>query len=142
MGTYEITQGDLANGNYAITFNDGELTVLAKNTPTPNPEPTPTPPDLSKIIDNIDKTIRVNVPNRGFIPPVASTTNSTQSNNLVSTPIDGQELKKVDSVNPNTNRVSLNDNSMIQLINGGVKLPNGVNQEFYGLNNNQIGETN
>lgn len=119
MGTYEITQGDLANGNYAITFNDGELTVLAKNTPMPNPEPTPTPPDLSKIIDNIDKTIRVNVPNRGVIPPVASTTNPTQTNN-------GQEVNNIGSVNPDEGGIIVDRNSNVRIINGGVKLPIGL----------------
>ncbi len=135
-GTYDITQGDLANGNYVITFNNGELTVLAKNTTPTNPT---TSNNINKIIGNIGKTISIAPRSESFF---TAPTNSTQSNNLVSTPIDGQELKKVDSVNPNTNRVTLNDNSMIQLINGGVKLPNGVNQEFYGFNNNQRGETN
>ncbi|MDY3199906.1 MAG: MBG domain-containing protein [Arcobacter sp.] len=151
VGTYEITQGDLANGNYAITFNDGELTILAKNTPTPNPEPTPTPnpeptptpnpeptptpPDLSKIIDNIDKTIRVNVPNRGFIPPVASTTNSTQSNN-------GQEVNNIGSVNPDEGGIIVDRNSNVRIINGGVKLPIGLTLLSDTTPDNQIGETN
>ena len=151
VGTYEITQGDLANGNYAITFNDGELTVLAKNTPTPNPEPTPTPnpeptptpnpeptptpPDLSKIIDNIDKTIRVNVPNRGVIPPVASTTNPTQTNN-------GQEVNNIGSVNPDEGGIIVDRNSNVRIINGGVKLPIGLTLLSDTTPDNQIGETN
>jgi hypothetical protein len=143
VGTYEITQGDLANGNYAITFNDGELTILAKNTPTPNPEPTPTPnpeptptpPDLSKIIDNIDKTIRVNVPNRGVIPPVASTTNPTQTNN-------GQEVNNIGSVNPDEGGIIVDRNSNVRIINGGVKLPIGLTLLSDTTPDNQIGETN
>lgn len=135
VGTYEITQGDLANGNYAITFNDGELTVLAKNTPTPNPEPTPTPPDLSKVIDNIDKTIRVNVPNRGVIPPVASTTNPTQTNN-------GQEANNIGSVNPDEGGIIVDRNSNVRIINGGVKLPIGLTLLSETTPDSQIGETN
>jgi filamentous hemagglutinin family protein len=135
VGTYDITQGDLSNGNYVITFNKGELTVLAKNTPTPNPEPTPTPPDLSKIIDNIDKTIRVNVPNRGVIPPVASTTNPTQTNN-------GQEVNNIGSVNPDEGGIIVDRNSNVRIINGGIKLPIGLTQISDATQDMQIGETN
>ncbi|PMR76762.1 GLUG motif-containing protein, partial [Billgrantia endophytica] len=41
VGGYTIGQGSLEHGNYAITFDEGVLTITA--IPTPEPEPTPDP---------------------------------------------------------------------------------------------------
>jgi hypothetical protein len=90
--------------------------------------------NAQKVIDNIDKITKINVP-KNFVSPV---NNLVQANNSSSTPVDKQEVKKVDSVNPNTNRVTLNDNSMIQLINGGVNLPIGLTQISEATQDKQI----
>lgn len=61
-----------------------------------------------------------------------------QSVSLVSTPIAGLASEKISmnelgalSSNPSEVRVSLGNGSIVELLNGGVTLPEGVQQEFY-----------
>ena len=79
---------------------------------------------------------------------VKSILNDTNTSNLgiislVSTPPESGNIQKVTleeliEINKNNGRtedikISLSENSIVELINGGVTLPQGVNQEFYVL---------
>jgi hypothetical protein len=74
--------------------------------------------------------------------------NQGEELSLVSTVLEGQATQRItlgelkdlseDSNNPNERRntpietrVALGDNSIVELVNGGVTLPEGVDQEFY-----------
>ena len=148
-GTYDITQGDLANGNYAITFNNGELTVLARNTPTPEPTPTPTPEpepvptptptpteptqntEIKKEIDSIAKK-QIQTPRvepRVAIPEASP--QQTQTQTVAMSTTNGQELEKVDGIDMENSMVPANKDSMLMVVNGGLNLPFGVSQEYY-----------
>ncbi|MCT7515877.1 two-partner secretion domain-containing protein [Aliarcobacter cryaerophilus] len=135
---------------------------VTPSTPTPNPTPTPEPkpdpkPEIKKIVDSItnQSAITVNLP--------ANQTNTTTPNNsgrntdisfsqrenkmLVSRPIEGQDTKRVSLSEARQMQIQsggsgdevvvpLSNSSIIQLIDGGVNLPIGVEQEFYLANAN------
>ncbi|PKI79609.1 hypothetical protein CP960_13645, partial [Malaciobacter halophilus] len=125
--------------------------------PTPEPElPEPEKkPEVEKQIDKVVTTIvnkeAVKVPN---IPKVTKTPNNAGKNvnvafnigenkQIVSKPIEGQATKKVtlsqakqmqqETTGQSVDevKVPLSRSSQIVLVNGGVSLPNGVEQEFY-----------
>ncbi|MGJ0358904.1 filamentous hemagglutinin N-terminal domain-containing protein [Aliarcobacter cryaerophilus] len=130
---------------------------VTPSTPTPNPTPTPEPkpdpkPEIKKIVDSItnQSAITVNLP--------ANQTNTTTPNNsgrntdisfsqgenqmLVSRPIEGQSTQRVSLSEARQMQIQnggsseevivpLSNSSIIQLIDGGVNLPSGVEQEFY-----------
>ena len=117
-------------------------------TPTPAPAPTPTPVvDITSLITQIvngTATLTPVIPT--FTPPtlpaqapqqfsvggervqLASVPSSDAPNQLVGT----QEARAM-MQGPETGefRVPLGQNSLIQLINGGVKLPEGIEQQFF-----------
>jgi filamentous hemagglutinin family protein len=116
---------------------------------------------------NIVLPTNINVPVRTFLPtqPIVLSNNlslrlgikDAGSVNLVSQTVLGQpnqvvtlnELKtKTTQTNEERNtqvqdvRVSLNENSIVALVNGGVNLPTGVDQEFYVVRNNATDTSN
>ena len=147
-GEYAISKGTLANQNYNITFNNGIFTIKRDTT-------------LDNAINSIANTTAVQIPKVEIIVPkiavapqaqpivIASTGNQV---NVMSQPIQNQNTTMVtmgelranqDTNTPNGNsdiRVPVGDNSVIELINGGVNLPNGVEQQFFVVNteNNNI----
>lgn len=142
-GEYTISKGTLANQNYNIAFNNGILTIKRDTT-------------LDNAINSIANTTAVQIPKVEIIIPkiavapqaqpivIASTGNQV---NVMSQPIQNQNTTMVtmgelranqDTNTPNGNsdiRVPVGDNSVIELINGGVNLPNGVEQQFFVVNN-------
>lgn len=127
-------------------------------TTTPTTPTTPTNPTTQKEIDKVVTTIvnkeAVKVPN---IPKVTTTPNNAGKNvnvafsigenkQIVSKPIEGQATKRVtlseakqmqqDATGQTVGevRVPLSRSSQIVLVDGGVSLPTGVEQEFYVAN--------
>ena len=132
-GDYEISQGNLANSNYVISFENGIYTI----TPATNS-------NIDNIIATIIKT-NVKVPTA----PVKVVVNNNP--NIVSQP-EAEEVAtqivtlseiKTNQENSQTNegsqtqqdvRVPISKNSVIELVNGGVNLPEGVDQQFFVAN--------
>lgn len=122
--------------------------------PTPNPvDPKPDPvdpkPEIKKIVDSITNQSDINLPN-----VEANTTPNNIGKNvniifvqgenqmLVSRPIEGQSTQRVSLSEARQMQIQnggsseevivpLSNSSIIQLIDGGVNLPSGVEQEFY-----------
>ena len=146
--------GDDAN-NYKLLSTIGSTT--ADITAVPKPDPVDPKPEVKKIVDSITNqtATTVNIP--------ANQTNTTTPNNsgrntdisfsqgenqmLVSRPIEGQattrvslsEARQMQIQNGGSGEeviVPLSNSSIIQLIDGGVNLPSGVEQEFYLANAN------
>ena len=141
-------------------------TPTPEPTPTPTPEPTPVPdpipdpvdpkPEIKKIVDSITNqtATTVNLPNiETSTTPNNSGRNTdisfSQGENkmLVSRPIEGQDTKRVSLSEARQMQIQsggsgdevvvpLSNSSIIQLIDGGVNLPIGVEQEFYLANAN------
>lgn len=150
--------GDDVN-NYNLLSTIGSTTADIIAVPIPDPvDPKPDPkPEIKKIVDSITNqtATTVNLP--------ANQTNTTTPNNsgrntdisfsqgenqmLVSKPIEGQattrvslsEARQMQIKNGGSGEeviVPLSNSSIIQLIDGGVNLPSGVEQEFYLANAN------
>jgi filamentous hemagglutinin family protein len=139
-----------ATGNYAIYREQ------PTPTPKPTPEPTPTPQlevqEQKKQVDKVITTI-VNQEAVTINPPKVETPNNIGKNvdvifsigenkQIVSKPIEGQPTQRItlgqarqmqleNGVSGEEVRVPLSRSSMIELVNGGVLLPDGVEQEFY-----------
>jgi len=123
--------------------------------PTPTPVPTPTPPivETPKIIDAIASGIAVQppvIPN--FTPPPLPSIPQQfsfggQAVQLMSTPLSESptqiislgEIRQMQQENASGSegvkspdiRIPLGQNSLIQLVNGGLRLPEGIEQEFF-----------
>lgn len=140
------------------TPTTGGTTPTPTPTPVPDPKPDPDPkPEIKKIVDSITNqtATTVNLP--------ANQTNTTTPNNsgrntdisfsqgenqmLVSRPIEGQSTQRVSLSEARQMQIQnggsgeevivpLSNSSIIQLIDGGVNLPIGVEQEFYLANSN------
>ena len=88
------------------------------------------------------------------IKSILSDTNTSNIGiiSLVSTPPESgniqkitlEELIEINKKNDRTGdiKISLSENSIVELINGGVTLPQGVNQEFYVLKKDTNEEKN
>ena len=158
VGKYTISQGALANSNYIITFNNGIYTITEK--PTLTPVETKETKEANKVVAAIANTaaVKVAIPKitQPVIQPQARPVITSNVNlgfgegakvNLISKPLDGEptkviKLSEIKAMQPekkdqNGNpvvqdtRVALSDDSVIDLINDGVYLPDGVEQEFY-----------
>ena|GEM_PF-1794333 len=149
-GTYNIayTTGLLNSLGYGFANNGnsmGEYTIIATaSTPSESTK------EIEKVITTIVNTQQISQP---IIPVVVNPVINTPTiqptisggMSLVSQTVQGQpnqvitlsELRTQNNSQENTNvqtqdvRVSLNENSIIELVNGGVTLPDGVDQEFY-----------
>ncbi len=137
VGEYKISKGTLANSNYAITFNDGMLTIKRDKlediiTPVVNNIVVPQTPKIE-----INRTVVASQAQ----PVVMASTGQTV--NLLSQPTLNQNTTMVtigelraeqnlDTPNASSDiRVPVGDNSIIELVNGGVNLPNGLEQQFF-----------
>jgi hypothetical protein len=112
------------------------------------PIPTPTPNEVEKVVTAIVNqnvlTInppRVKTPN-SLGQNVAVNFNAGGNQALISQPIEGQNTQRIslsearqmqqeNGVNSQEVRVPLSRSSMIELVDGGVNLPLGIEQEFY-----------
>ena len=163
--TYAAVAGTDLN-NYAIT---DQTTTRANITAVPTPDPivpTPEPKTEPKVPENIIRAAEnsvtppiVRLPNTNV--PLASTSNLATGNtglgsnvNVVSQPTSSQSSQSVSlgqlqqsqtnesgSQSSGDIRVPASANSQIILVNGGVNLPDGVEQEFY-VSANQNNENN
>ncbi|MFY4749969.1 filamentous hemagglutinin N-terminal domain-containing protein [Aliarcobacter butzleri] len=122
----------------------------------PKPDPVDPKPEIKKIVDSITNqtATTVNLPNiETSTTPNNSGRNTdisfSQGENkmLVSRPIEGQDTKRVSLSEARQMQIQsggsgeevivpLSNSSIIQLIDGGVNLPSGVEQEFYLANAN------
>jgi hypothetical protein len=141
VGEYLVNNSTLSNPNYSIRFNNGIFTIkrneILDNT-------------LTSIINtNVLQTPKINI----VVPQQVVTNTPTnsfngQSVNLVSKPLENQPTKMIsmseikasntDSSNPSGNsdvRVSIGNSSVIDLVNGGVNLPFGLEQQFFVVDN-------
>ena len=125
------------------TISNATALALADITATPEPEPEPTP--VAQNIDSIIQFPKVEIPQ--FVPAVNYVSNnlfavSSAPENTPTQIVSMSELKTImddkqtneGGVNPSAQtqtRIPLGKNSIIELVNGGVNLPAGVEQEFY-----------
>ncbi len=142
-GEYAISKGTLANPNYSIAFNNGVFTIKRDTT-------------LDSTINSIINTTAVQTPKIDIVAPKITVAPQTQpvvmgntgsQVNVMSQPIQNQNTTMVtmgelranqDTNTPNASndiRVPVGDNSVIELVNGGVNLPAGVEQQFFVANN-------
>jgi filamentous hemagglutinin family protein len=139
------------DGNYNLTFVDGKLTIIA---PAGNP--------AEDIVTTIVNQTTVAPPAPIAIAPFApqqSSQSQTQTASLLqaimpssrgesfslvgttdgTTPVQTVSMEQLQSVSGgqgvNEIRVSLGQDSFVELVNGGVNLPLGLSQEFYVLEN-------
>jgi len=153
----------LANKDaYPIFKWESDEFDVAFEDPTPNPDPTPDPkPDTLVKVDKVITTIvnkkvtKVNIP--AFKTTTTTPNNAGQNvainfniggnQMLISQPIEGQLTQRItlgearqmqleSGVSGEEVRIPLSRSSMIELVNGGVNLPDGVEQEFYVAENN------
>ncbi|MEW6550784.1 MAG: MBG domain-containing protein [Campylobacterota bacterium] len=137
VGEYKISKGTLANPNYAITFNDGVLTIKRDKLED----------IITPVVNNIvvPQTPKIEI-NRTVVAPQAQPVvmaSTGQTVNLLSQPTLNQNTTMVtigelrteqnlDTPNASSDiRVPVGDNSIIELVNGGVNLPNGLEQQFF-----------
>jgi filamentous hemagglutinin family protein len=140
VGEYVIS-ANLANQNYSITFNNGIFTIKRNQV-------------LDNTLTTIANTTAVQIPKVNVVAPIVKTStpvNTTDGTNvnLVSKPSENQITKLVsmselkssqDSTNPtesNEIRVPVGGDSIIELVNAGINLPKGVEQEFYVVANDE-----
>lgn len=131
-----------SDDNYTLTFIDGILTILPKPVITTSNN---TNNIITPIINNLvlPKPTRVQVRTGN----VNLNTNSNTQVKVTSQPSVGRQTKAVtltqlkneqNKEDNNANNdvvVPVGDNSLISLVNGGVNLPNGVDQQFYVVEN-------
>lgn len=143
---------DVNNYNLLSTI----ASTTADITAVPTPDPVVPKPEVKKIVDSITNqtATTVNLPNiETSTTPNNSGRNTdisfSQGENkmLVSRPIEGQDTKRVSLSEARQMQIQsggsgdevvvpLSNSSIIQLIDGGVNLPIGVEQEFYLANAN------
>ncbi|MGJ0303529.1 YDG domain-containing protein [Aliarcobacter cryaerophilus] len=143
---------DVNNYNLLSTI----ASTTANITAVPTPDPIDPKPEVKKIVDSITNqtATAVNLPNiETSTTPNNSGRNTdisfSQGENkmLVSRPIEGQDTKRVSLSEARQMQIQsggsgdevvvpLSNSSIIQLIDGGVNLPIGVEQEFYLANAN------
>lgn len=143
---------DVNNYNLLSTIGSTTADITAVSTP----DPVDPKPEVKKIVDSITNqtATTVNLPNiETSTTPNNSGRNTdisfSQGENkmLVSRPIEGQDTKRVSLSEARQMQIQsggsgdevvvpLSNSSIIQLIDGGVNLPIGVEQEFYLANSN------
>ncbi|QNM88968.1 beta strand repeat-containing protein [Aliarcobacter cryaerophilus] len=143
---------DVNNYNLLSTISSTTADITA----VPTPDPVDPKPEVKKIVDSITNqtATTVNLPNiETSTTPNNSGRNTdisfSQGENkmLVSRPIEGQDTKRVSLSEARQMQIQsggsgdevvvpLSNSSIIQLIDGGVNLPIGVEQEFYLANSN------
>ena len=130
-GKYTISQDIvLANQNYTITFTDGVYTITAKLDPV-DPKPDAQTVDLKNIITPITNQTAITVPS---MPQLRAMINNPE-------PAPAQANTPQGFVQET--RVPLVNNPIVQIINAGVNLPEGVDQLFFATNDvNQTSQTN
>lgn len=144
------------NTNYALTSNSVELTINPALDPitvvkTQVSGPVIPVTTVSPIVVNTPTSQKVEINNNLAVKLGVTDTGSV---NLVSQTVIGQpnqvvtlsELRTTSQDNSNTTekkevkledvKVSLNQNSIVQIVNGGVLLPTGVDQQFYVVREN------
>ncbi|MDD2888703.1 MAG: MBG domain-containing protein, partial [Aliarcobacter sp.] len=145
-GEYTISKGNLANSNYSINFKKGIFTIKKDTT---------LDSIITPIVNNIivpkvptivtEPTIQTVVPTPKSRVVLASS-NTNNPVKVMSSPVQNQNTKmvvmselkaeqKADAQNSRSDiRVPVGDNSIIELVNGGVNLPVGVDQLLFVVN--------
>ena len=120
--------------------------------PTPEPTPDPTPPakpevtpeaeqeikQAEKVVSSIfnNEAVRVTIPKINT-PPASSGVNNmlvSSSQGQTAKPVslsEAREMQAESGIVSNEVRIPLSRNSIIELVDGGVRLPDGIEQEFY-----------
>ena len=129
--TYTPISLRFLNNNFLLGSTNYNGTVIINNPQTNNS-------DIENIITTIANTTALNVNTPSInAPQVKRNTNTQTSVNLFSKPSTGQSVKKVTTSevksmqNSDNTVVSLGDGSQVSIINDGVNLPLGLEQEFY-----------
>jgi filamentous hemagglutinin family protein len=142
---YTISQGTLAlDSNYDLTFENGEFTIIPRvesvntkvivpsivaptiKTTTPKTTQLSLPDSVALGFDKGKKVALVSKPIENEPTKKITMTQITQIQNS-----DTQETKTTNAPSVQEVRVPLSQNSIVELVNGGVNLPEGVEQEFY-----------
>jgi hypothetical protein len=128
FGAYAIVQGSLANPDYALSFEEGLFTIMIDPASLINPQSINAPQIFPNTIP------------QGTTQPLFTFTQNGQSYQVFSSPPQGvatqvvslQELRELLQASGNGDlRIPLLEGSLIYLVNGGVRLPEGVEQEFF-----------
>ena len=139
IGEYLITQGTLANDNYNISFNNGTFTIVSNIDPTQIIT-------VPIVVINQPVTNAQEISIQQPTTPAGNTPTGSNRVNLASTPIEDQAttLVSLGEIKENGSQgssgdviVPLNKNSVISLVNGGVKLVDGLEQQFFVVNNEE-----
>ena len=114
---------------------------------TPTPEPTPTEePTVEPTEEPIVTPISVSEKNVDLQKEIDSTekiqTHLVQikpiiDNSIISFEEEGKELIKIEGVDTENSSFSINSDSSLVVVNGGVHLPSGLEQEFYSMKNKE-----
>ena len=130
-----LTLGGSDKDNYNLTTTTASTTadITAVVVVTPTPEPIVTPisvseknVDLQKEIDSTEK-IQTHLVQ---IKPIID-------NSIISFEEEGKELIKIEGVDTENSSFSINSDSSLVVVNGGVHLPSGLEQEFYSMKNKE-----
>ena len=128
VGEYVISQGALENSNYEITFVDGQYTITPKvEAPKIVRPEVPTPPQANEKVSFVSKPLE-----------------SESTKKITMSEIKVMQTKRAETKEDNSQapvvkdvRVQLSQNSIVELVNGGINLPDGVEQEFYVVDDNE-----
>ncbi len=118
-----------AKGTFIVYREDVQIEIP----PIPIVEEKKDNTNVNKIVENIIKNNEIK------LPKIDLQVTKPIGNKIVASSKDNQELQKIDGINLQNKKIAINENSIIKLVNGGVNLPAGVNQEFYTLKNNERG---
>lgn len=170
VGTYTITPSSLTSGNYTVAYVNGVLTINAALTPSPSPTNTVVQNQVNNVVTTVVNSTTVTPPAPIVVAPVVpqpQVQTQTQNNVLLQTILpqgagtsgsfglvgstggtSAVQTVSMDQLQTAATtqgigeiRVPLANNSLVELVNGGVTLPKGVSQEFYVVAANTTGNT-
>lgn len=146
IGLDIVEDSALAIGTPVLSMNGGSpIWKIGTSTVIPSPPPTPTP-DISHIENGtaiIPPRLNIDTPRLVTANPPSYTNAQGQRIQLMSTPlldmptvmVSTQQVRVIQEVESGDLRVPMMQGSLIYLLNGGLNLPNGVEQEFFMLAN-------
>ena len=150
MGDYVIAPSGLTSLNYTIHYVNGVLTIATGVVVPPSPSPVVSNPTSSPDTSHIENGTAVSVPKVVLDVSNLAMTNTSgqfevggQSIQMLSAPQSGsstvtigmQQLRTMQENETGDIRVPVMQGSVLNLLNGGLSLPSGVEQEFFMIAN-------
>lgn len=150
LGDYVIAPSGLTSLNYTIHYVNGVLTIATGVVVPPSPFPVVSNPTSSPDTSHIENGTAVSVPKVVLDVSNLAMTNTSgqfevggQSVQMLSAPQSGsstvtigmQQLRTMQENETGDIRVPVMQGSVLNLLNGGLSLPSGVEQEFFMIAN-------